>query len=161
MVPPLLAYSPLFLSFRRRCLLFGRSVRASTVLGSLFRRFRTYCSDTHIRFSLSYQIYLNCQADSLAKILFYNFAKQKTLAVCGVHIMLLNSSKKEDLIMFGRRGSCGCGGDDNFIWLILILIFCCGCDGGDDSCIWIILLLLLCGCGRDTKCCNEPISPCC
>lgn len=40
--------------------------------------------------------------------------------------------------MFGRRGSCGCGGDDNFIWLILILIFCCGCDGGDDSCIWII-----------------------
>ena len=63
--------------------------------------------------------------------------------------------------MFGRRGSCGCGSDDNFIWLILILIFCCGCDGGDDSCIWIILLLLLCGCGRDTKCCNEPISSCC
>ena len=63
--------------------------------------------------------------------------------------------------MFTRHGSCGCGGDNDMIWLLLIIILCCGCDGGDDNCLWIILILLLCGCGRDTKCCNEPMAPCC
>ncbi|MBS1412225.1 MAG: chorion class high-cysteine HCB protein 13 [Christensenellaceae bacterium] len=66
--------------------------------------------------------------------------------------------------MFGNN--CGCG-DDSFIWIIFILILCCGCGGNkggcgcDDGIIWIILLLVLCcGCGNNNNslmgntCCN-------
>ena len=59
--------------------------------------------------------------------------------------------------------NCGCGGceggNNSCIWIILLLLFCCGCGNGgsvfnnggcgcggnDNSIIWIILLLACCG----------------
>lgn len=58
---------------------------------------------------------------------------------------------------------CGCeevrnnGGCGNFLWIIILLSCCGGCNGngfgngfgngcgGDNSCLWLILLLCCCG----------------
>lgn len=48
----------------------------------------------------------------------------------------------------------GCGNDNNFIWII-ILLFLCGCNNGcdnnswGDSSSWIWILILLCCCGNN------------
>ena len=62
--------------------------------------------------------------------------------------------------------NCGCGNNSNnsCIWIILILLFCCGNNGlgssdgcgSDNSCIWIIILLFLCGgFGNNSLGCNS------
>ncbi len=65
--------------------------------------------------------------------------------------------------------NCGCGSNNSCIWIILILLFCCGngnsvfsssdgcgCGcGNDNNCIWIIILLLLfCNNGSTWGCNN-------
>lgn len=58
-----------------------------------------------------------------------------------------------DLASNNCGNGCGCG-NNSCIWIILILLFCCGNNGigssdcgcgNDNSCIWIILILLFCG----------------
>ena len=70
-----------------------------------------------------------------------------------------------DLAATNCGGGCGCeGGNNNCLWLILILLFCggcgsnfnsgndCGCGGGcggfgGNNLIWILILLCCCGGG--------------
>ena len=66
----------------------------------------------------------------------------------------------------GCENTCGGslfgGGNNSWLWIILLLIFCGGCGGsrmgdgcgcGNDSCLWIILLLIFCGgCGNGCGC---------
>ncbi|MBQ9090650.1 MAG: chorion class high-cysteine HCB protein 13 [Anaerotignum sp.] len=47
----------------------------------------------------------------------------------------------------------GCGNDNGFIWII-ILLFLCGCNNGCDNdwgngSSWIWILILLCCCGNN------------
>lgn len=62
-----------------------------------------------------------------------------------------------DLTATNCGGGCNSfDGGCNCIWIILILLFCCGGNNGfgcgnnnDCSCIWIILILLCCYGDRD------------
>lgn len=63
-------------------------------------------------------------------------------------------------------GGCGCGDNNggNCIWLILILLFCCGngCGRGDNGCgcDWIWIILLICCCGNGNGCGNNNFLGC-
>lgn len=55
-------------------------------------------------------------------------------------------------------------GNNNFIWIILILLFCCNGNGfngifggcGNDNCSWIIILIILfCCCGNGFNLCDN------
>lgn len=51
----------------------------------------------------------------------------------------------------------GCGNDNSFIWIIILLFCCCGNEGfgnwfGEGNCSWIwILILLFCCCGNNNN----------
>ena len=40
--------------------------------------------------------------------------------------------------------------NNSWIWILILLFGCGGCDNNDNNCCWIIILLLLfCGCGNN------------